>query len=272
MDKITTELLVLRKNFNHHGNPFEILEGVSSSEYSDILKKYAQQDYRILITKGPELLFRYDNFVIMGVVAIFTMVGFRRRLMKSINNLDIRWMRKVKYPPLKMVEIVVGILGFVAFLHINYLLNLTIFHQQWFRALGVSAEYISSIARVFLVVAVFQFIISFLPRKLFVLKDRLVVKSLSYYSTHIKLSDITSVSSCSLMAILLNFRWWPKMWRSFFYFNPLFYKKGLLVELRSGRILVFSTKDSTLVESELKILIREQKPSDHHEVEYQEAG
>jgi hypothetical protein len=74
------------------------------------------------------------------------------------------------------------------------------------------------------------------------------------------------------MAILLKVRWWPKMWRSFFYFNSLFYKKGLLVELRSGRVLFFSTKDSALVESELKILIREQESSGHQAVEYQKAG
>src|SRR5690606_19788360 len=100
-----------------------------------------------------------------------------------------------------------------------------------------------------------QFVISYFPRKLYYMDDQLVIKSLSYYSRKIHKDDIKNVSEVAWWKLLFNPIKMTKAWNSFFYFNPRFWQKGILVELNSGKLYFFGSKDAAKACEELKGLL-----------------
>jgi hypothetical protein len=85
--------------------------------------------------------------------------------------------------------------------------------------------------------------------------SNLIVKSISYYSKRIPFEQISSVESISLFKSLFNFSYLWKIKFRFFYFNPMFWQKGVLVQLKSGEAYFFSVTAPHKACEELKNLM-----------------
>jgi predicted Zn-dependent peptidase len=230
--------------------PRDILNNVSSNQYRLILRKYgrAQTKYEALI--HPELLFTLDYALLFGLCAIGIFFLFRRILQKPFKNDHVRWVRKVRFPPLKIMELLVGAIIILACFHTGFLAQ-KLTDAPAFSRLGILSFYLEMPIWIFTAIATAQVIISYFPRKLYVVDDSIVVKSLSYFSFHIPLNEIRSVEDVSVFKVLFSPGMWPKLWNSFHYYDPWFWKKGILITLKSGKLYFYSTKDSNESAKEL---------------------
>lgn len=233
--------------------PYDILKRVSHERYAAILKKYAVDKHRFVMLTEPELFFHYDYIVLLLVSCLTVFFAFRKVLLKPFKNDHVKWVRKVRFPPLKIVEGGTGLVAYFIFIHVFYVADRFIFSTPAFQSMGFAAEYVNVVLTSFLVIATFQAVISFVPRKLYAMDQQLVIKSLSYFSRSIQLNEIVEVSA--MAPYQLGLRRTMKLWRSYFYFDPLL-RKGIYLELKDGRSLYFSTKDAPKVAQELSGLIR----------------
>lgn len=234
--------------------PHEILEKVSPDEYRQILKKFGVPGHRYEDLGHPELLFSNDYLVFSGIFAICIFFFFKFILLKPFKNDHVRWVRKVRFPPLKFVEIGVGgcilIVCFHSLFLVYHLTELPLFSK-----LGILGFYLQIPIWIMTLIASAQAVISYFPRKLYVMDDYIVVKSLSYFSIRIHKSTIKSIHAVSVFKIIFSPGMWLPLWNSFHFYDPKFWKKGLLIKLRSGKLYFYSTKDSELCVQELRGLL-----------------
>jgi zinc protease len=239
--------------YNSWITPGESLTLVTPEEYRGILKKFAQPNNEFVQISQPEVFFYMDYMLFGALASLALFFMFRRVLTKPFKNDHVLWVRKVRYPPLKFLEIFVGFLIVYCCMHLLFLSEL-VFDSEMIKATGVFAEYLAIISSVFLVILSAQFVISYFPRKLYYMDDHLVIKSLSYYSKRIYKDQIKSVTEISPWKLLFSFKM-LRAWNRFFYYNPRCWKKGMLLELQSGKLYFFSTKDARLACEELNGLL-----------------
>jgi hypothetical protein len=249
-------------HFNEpHGTwvtPAEVLKNVSPEEYRKTLSRFADRKNEYINVSRPEVLFFYDYYVLCAIGFLIFFYFSRKFLTKEFHNDHIRWVSKIRFPPLKLLEIISGLLIIQVCNLLFSIINIFM-ETSPVLSLGIYARYLEIILMTLGMVASAQMIVSYFPRKLYVMNDGLVIKSLSYYSSLIKLKDIKAVSTLSGLNIIFNLKLWPKVWRSFHFYNPRFWRPGLLIELQNGRLLFFSSKDAQKSAQELNQIISQQK-------------
>ena len=216
----------------------------------------------------PELFFLQDIYVLSALFCLGMFFMFRNLLQRPFANDQVKWVRKVRFPPLKMMEIFVGFLIFIACAH-SFFLVAKITDHSIFQHLGPIGAYIKIPIWLFSVIASAQAVISYFPRKLYVMSDKLVIKSLSYYARVIPMRDIKSVKVMSLWKLLASPSLWFRLWNSFHYYDIKIWKPGMMVELKNGKRYFFSTKDSHVCSKELHGLMN---PVEVLEAEIKEAA
>lgn len=233
-------------------SPFATLRDVSSAEYNEILQKHFKPEHKYEYFYEPYYFFHYDIFLFYFVVAIGTFFVLRGQLTKPFQHDQLKWIRKIQFPPLKMLELVVLCLGAYAFTHFHHALNL-VFSHSYMQSHILIAEYLRSIvwAVALLVTAVGVF--SLLPRKLMVMGSNLVIKTVTYYSRHIPLSQIEKVEELRFLSrdfaklvIRTNYKF------KFYYFSPLFWKPGLALHFKSGEVIFISVRHASQAKSEVE--------------------
>jgi hypothetical protein len=121
------------------------------------------------------------------------------------------------------MELLVGAIIILACFHTGFLAQ-KLTDAPAFSRLGILSFYLEMPIWIFTAIATAQVIISYFPRKLYVVDDSIVVKSLSYFSFHIPLNEIRSVEDVSVFKVLFSPGMWPKLWNSFHYYDPWFWK------------------------------------------------
>jgi zinc protease len=236
--------------------PFEILATVTPVQYKLILQKYSQTNLKYERIVYPELLFQTDVYFFIAICCLGIFIFFRRVLLRPFKNDEVRWVKKVRFPPLKSFEGIVGVIVVLACAH-SFLLADKLLDSGMMNQAGVVGEYLKIFINAFVIIASAQVVVSYFPRKMYLMKDELVIKSLSYSSRSIPKSEIKSVKAVSLLKIFTSPTLWPKLWNSFFYYDIKVWKKGLLITLHSGKLFYFSTKDSKIAVEELRGLLGE---------------
>lgn len=239
--------------------PFEVLETVTPEQYRLILQKFSSDKMKYEAISHPELFFFKDTFVLALFTCIASFIFFRRFLQKPFKNDHVRWVRKVKFTPLKTVELAVGGLVILACLH-THLLITKITNSAFFESIGLLGDYIQIPLWIIATIATAQAVISFFPRKLYVMDDKIVIKSLSYFSRQIPQSQIKSIKAMSVFTVMSTPRMWLPVWNSFHFYDVKFWRKGLMIEIKSGKLYYFSTKDSESCVKELKGLLVKETP------------
>ncbi len=231
---------------DQHGkfsSPYGVLAAISHEDFNLALAKHFSAKKRYEIIYRPSLFFQYDFILFFSIFAIALFVGLRRWLSKDFANDRIRWIRKVKYPPLKSLEILTLFISLLLIMHVNYVIDF-VFVFLTSNLLPASifvSDYFSGFVQIAAMIFVAQGVLSMLPRKLMVMDQKLLIKSISYYSREIPLSEIASVEA--VRSAIYPFpvrRWLVSVKFRYCYFDLLFWRKGLLVNLKDGRSYFFS--------------------------------
>ena len=240
----------MEDNFGQFKSPYKLINSVTPEKFNLVLKKYFTSEHRYAALSQPPIAFRYDRNLMLVLIAIGTFIALRILLTKEFHHDQLRWIRKLKFPQLKSLEAVTLLIAFYGAAHVAYILGLIeikIGIADWSAFFSV---YLSDAVETMILLSVVASIISLVPRKLMVMGDTVVVKSLSYYSRHIPLSEIVSVETVRANPFALK-RWWSVKHR-FAFFNPQFWQRGLLINLKDGRAFYFGVATPEITAKELR--------------------
>lgn len=259
MMSLATEYEQILSEFGSFTSPYATLQSITPEEYNAVLKKYFVPSQRYeFIYRSPQF-FPYDTHLIWGIFAIFCFMALRRLLTKSFANDKIRWIRNVKYPPLKLLEGFNLLLGWYLFAHAQMALQNGFARLDFLQSHLLLSQYFAPMVSIVVLLGIAQGIFSLLPRKLMVVDQDLVIKSVSYYSRKIPLSEITAVEAVRTLTYPFPVsRWWGKVKYRYYYFNAQFWKKGLLVHRKNGQSYFFSVATPEKACQELRQILRSQ--------------
>lgn len=241
MMTLATDYEQIINEFGDFTSPYATLQSISPEEYNAILKKFFVSHHRYEYIYKPAQFFAYDLQLLCGIFAIFCFMGLRHVLTKSFANDRIRWIRKIKYPPLKLLEGVTLLIAWYLYAHAQTALDHIFIKIELFQSHILLSQYAASLFSIAITLVIAQGIFSLLPRKLMVVDQDLIIKSVSYYSQKIPLSEIASVEAVRTLTYPFPLtRWWGKVRHRYFFYNFQFWKKGLLIQKTDGKAFFFS--------------------------------
>jgi predicted Zn-dependent peptidase len=221
-------------------SPYHLLSSMSLADYNDKLREAFKPDLHYEVIAGPPLWFSYDYMLLFVIIAVLSFKFLKRGLTKEFHHDRIRWIRKLQFPPLKFVELVACVIAALVYAHVSFLYDSMFRTVEWLQSSVFIAYYLNSVGEIFLILLVAQGILSVIPRKLMIMDSQLVIKTLSYYSTHIPLSEISSVETIRSLRVPLSFATLRKVGFRFYFFDPKFWHKGILVNRKNGKSYFFS--------------------------------
>ncbi len=236
-------------------SPYQVLKELPNEDYKAELQKVFNPKLSYESISEPPYFFHYDQFVFFMLTALFTFRALRGRLLKEFHNDRLRWTRKVQYPPLKFIELGLGVSAWFIYIHLIYPYNRLFQSVEWLGSTVLFSEYLNDCGNIVIAVLCAQGIISLVPRKLLVMDTNLIIKSISYYSKSIPFEQIAAIENLSFFKSVLNFSYLLRIKFRFFYFNPMFWKRGLYIQLKSGEAYFISVTSPHKACEELKRLM-----------------
>jgi predicted Zn-dependent peptidase len=248
-------LSIMKQNFElfqSHASPVKLLKEIKPEEFRAILQKYYKPNQRYGYLYEPPLLFYYDSQLLTAFIFIMTFFFLRRLLTQEFQHDKIRWVRKLEYPPLKVLEFLTGMIALFAFMHLKYVLYVILYTFPLWRSTLFFSSYLGPVLDFIIFLIVMQAFVSFIPKKLMVVDDQLMLKSLSYFSRRISLTEIAKIECvrCVSYPFPLS-RWLVSVKFRFYFFSPKIWKKGLLITLKNGDGYYFSMKNAEVAKREL---------------------
>ncbi|KYG65573.1 hypothetical protein AZI86_00385 [Bdellovibrio bacteriovorus] len=247
-------------DFGSFQSPYAALLTMTPEKYNQILTKHLVPEMKYESLTEPPLFFHYDQYLLYALSLVFIFMGFRALLTQQFQHDKIRWVRKVAYPSIKIAEGIAFAIAIVMYLHVQYLVDLA-FEKDFMQKHIFTSQYLYIVVSVFALLAVAQGVYSLMPRKLMVHDQALWIKSVTYYSQQIPLSEISKVEDVRLITSPSLKLFWAIKYR-FYNFSPKFWKKGLAITLKNGKAYYFSMNDAGKAAAELKGLMQPQPSLD----------
>jgi len=250
-------------------SPQTVLSHMPPAEYRARLAKIYASSRRYQHLTEPPLFFAYDSHLCAALALIFSFIFFRRLLTKKFDHAGIRWVRKMRYLPLKIVEGLALALGVALFAHLAWVYETAVLAIPYVQGSLFFTEYVRDIVATFCFVLCLQGVLSFFPWKLMVVGQELWVKSITYYARCFPLARVDAVETCHIFSLKLLKKLPSIAWR-FHFFHLYFWQKGLLLTARDAKgkpkSYFFGVKNASLAAAEL-ITYRDQAVNGHRSVE-----
>ncbi|MFN8790797.1 MAG: M16 family metallopeptidase [Bdellovibrionales bacterium] len=242
------------KILDQHGkftSPFLAMRNVTPQEFAETLKKHFTPQRRYEYVQAPSVFFTYDIYLFLFLTALTVHHLCKRFLTKPFLHNEVRWVRKVRLPPFRILEGLALVLAWLVFSHVNFGLDL-IFKNTIFQSHLLLSHYLPSLIWVVLLLMTVHLVLAAIPHKLMVMKNHLVLKSVTYGSRHMPLSKIARVSHVSLFSRAVFQALFRYRTRFYLYLTDPFFRKGLLIETLDGQAYYLSVRYAEDVKAELE--------------------
>jgi hypothetical protein len=189
------------------------------------------------------------------------MLVSRLTFARKFSHDRIRWVRKIRYFPAYVIQI--GSLALGLFLITIAVGSL----QKFWNETGLSQQpalvsyYAKSIFEMAAIVLSLQLTMMLFARKVMVVGDSLWVKTLGYWSYRYPLQSIHSVELMHPLRVLFS----PALlyrtgFRFFYYFDPKFWNKGILVRLKNKKCVFLCVTEPNAAIQELREFLVTKEP------------
>ncbi len=233
-------------------SPFATLEKMTLADYVKSLQATFNEKHQYETIYTPPLLFVYDIYVLYFLVALVSFFGLRKYFTNAFAHDRLRWVRKIKYPPVKLLEAAGLVIAYFGIVHFQMVLGRVFTSSQFIQSHLLLSNYLYGTVWMFTSLLVAQGVYALMPRKLMVVDDNLMIKSVTYYSKLIPLKDIKKVEAIRGITRPFAFKlWFKEVNLRYFYVNPRFWQKGLLIQLHNGKSYYFSVNEPETVCKEL---------------------
>jgi len=238
-----------------HVDDYQAVSNLTYEDFDHRLKVLFAEDMEIKDLSEPPLFFRFESLIMMVLAFAFWMRFSRFVFAKQFAHNQIRWVRKMSYPPAYSLQF----LSTVALLVVSALIYgaMDVF---WLKAdfllhSFLVSDYLFSVVLLGLVLLSAQCLFAILARKVMVVGDSFWIKSLGYYSSKIGLDEIEKVEVCSPLSVLFSPHTLLQIKYRYYYYDICFWKKGLLVCLKNGRSHFIGVRSAEEAASEIRLLI-----------------
>lgn len=234
---------------------YQALSVLTHAKWLESLKRSFDPEMKFESLEKPPALFRFDPLIFSVASFAFWMIVLRRWLAHPFLHQRLRWQRKLSFPPVYMLQ---GALIFGSFLTTLALAFL------WERACArwgipyysyLVLDYLNGFLWCGIAILSAQVFLGLICRKLTVMDGVLIAKSLGLMSRVLPLVEIANIELVRPFGLkftqLIQMRFWPN------YYDPLFWRKGLLVRMKSGRLYYFSVRNPEASLGELRLLLSE---------------
>jgi predicted Zn-dependent peptidase len=228
--------------------------GLTRSSFLYSLRRSFEPGMELESLQRPPLFFRFDLTVILVLAFAAWMTLWRWILARPFRHDRVRWVRKISYPPAYLLQLV--LLYAVTFLTAAFLVAMARIqlNYRWLGGRSLVESYLEWIVMLGAGVSFCQLAFASAGRKVMLVDSaagaQLWIKSLGYWSRVIPLADIRDIRLVSPLGLtpwqLLGIR------GNFHYFEPRFWRKGLLIRTRAGRLYYLSFRDPEKAKSELE--------------------
>ncbi|UYL09437.1 insulinase family protein [Bdellovibrio sp. SKB1291214] len=242
-------------------SPFQVLQNMKLDEYKSSLKATFNENHAYEMVYSPYLFFTFDIYVLYFLTAVVSFIGLRKFFTKPFAHDRLQWIRKIQYPPVKMMEALGLVAVYVGVIHFQMLLTRFATQSQFIQSHLFLSNYLSSVVWMFGTILIACGVYALMPRKMMVVDGKLMIKSVTYYSKLIPLEQISKVESFRGIAHPFAFKLWFKQvgFRNFFV-TPKFWQKGLLIHLKNGKAYYYSVNQADKAALELtQILVKQQQ-------------
>lgn len=234
-------------------SPYQIYKDLEASEFREILVNLTNKgiDYRIH-RKGP-LFFKYDQLLMNIIFLVLTFVFCRSLLMKPFAHEKIRWVRKIKYTPGTQFFILIGISLTLSLLSLEGYILEGAFHYLGLERFYIINTYGKEILDLTLTLVTLFAVLSLIPRKLIIAEERIILKSLTYFSKSYPLSELKGVWLSSTWSVM------PKVLKGMRLFHFGLFKPGLILTFGDGSQRFVYCKNPGQAKSELESFLKSTK-------------
>lgn len=234
-------------------SPIDIIETLNPSEFRSILKEnFGEQNSYVELT-APAILFPYDRLLLYLATFLITLRAFRSFALRPFKNDRVLWIRKLVFPPIRIVETTLVIA--VLFISIHFKLPLRLLAESLPGVLSLRTwDYFFAAVQVSFSTLSCLMLLAKLPRKAMVVDNHLVIKSVTYASLWIPLSEIARIEELNPIEVLTQ-ELGSKL--RFLYFRPSLWKTGILIKLKSGRAYYLGLTKPDIACLELRSLVAE---------------
>jgi zinc protease len=265
MDHDTSSMMYMADRIDHierdydfkngHQTDYQVVKGLTYEDFNRRLNHLFAGDMKVEDLEEPPVFFRFESLVLMILAFGFWMRVSRIVFAKKFAHDELRWVRKVSYPPAYCLQftatIFVLILSSVLYGGVAVLWMRTNFLQRSF----LISDYLFTIIWLGMVLFSAQFVFARFGRKVMVVGDSLWIKSLGYFSATLKLDEIEKIESSSPFAMVFAPRsWWQIKYR-YYYYDPCFWRKGLLIRLKSGRAFFVGVRSAEEALKEVQAIL-----------------
>ncbi|MDZ4661616.1 MAG: pitrilysin family protein [Pseudomonadota bacterium] len=219
-------------------SPHEILGLITPEGFNARLQLLFDPQKRYSFNHRPPYLFRYEQLVLLFGVFLLSLMLIKKFLTQPFDHSHLKWMRKVSYPPFKVVEIFLFVVAFYLFTYVEFFVVDLPFYKLSFLSDSLAyGEYLPDAVSTFILTSMILGFYASYPKRLFIIDSELVIKSITYFSRHVSLSEIESIETKYSFNIP-----WLKVFPRFYFLRPL-WNRGLLVNLKNGRSWFFGVSD-----------------------------
>ena len=227
------------KVYNFKSSPIKLIEEISLEEYNQTLKKLIQKN-RYVIQKYPKhLFFHYESFFLNLLSLLVILILIKKTLKKPFDHFAVRFVKNIKPIPFKLYEILLLLLSLFITDWIHLFLETYLFYNnKLLQSNLITADYLSSIITVILLVITFMFFLNISPRKIYLTDDFLYIKSISYRIKKIPLNEVEKFESISHWRLCLSLK---KLWKikyRFYMYRHFPWRKVLLVSLKGNKMIL----------------------------------
>ncbi len=241
-------------------NPYELYKSIQFADFQTDLKNLFRKEMTYEVFTAPPYFFRFEIIPISLLSFIFFMGLSKRIFARSFPNMQIRWVRKIRYFPGYVVQmsslgisLILGTVG-TSFVFTKW--------AEWrlMQFSGWISDYLPLALSLGITVFSFQIAMMLVARKAIITKDTLWVKSLGYWSYVYRLDQIARVEMMHPIKFLVSpVRLYRTGIRFWYYFDLSFWKSGIYLELKNGKGIYLSLSEPHLAYEEIRSLLNESK-------------
>ena len=215
------------------------------ARYKAILKRLFKSDRSYLSLKSSPLFFNGDTFFFYVFGFLGVLILAQRRLKKPFNNFGIHWVKNIKSPPLMIAHIIYLTTAYFIFVHVEFLIKY-LFNSFTFMEYSIlTSHYLLALVVSVVAGIIYLTVVSFFSTKLMVVDKVFIIKSLSYHATKIPLQEIVDIKAVRIFSIYFFKTFFTSVRYRFYFRDPLFWRKGLMIFTKSGKSYFFSVSNAT---------------------------
>lgn len=234
-----------KKDYNEEQSPYAVIKNLTLEQYKADLKKIFDKNRVYESVSKPFIFFKWEGIVSYFFHLIMAIFLFKVVWGKKLITKDYIESRDLAHMPGMIFEFI-GLLLFVAFVEVLTISKLNFFLVDMLPGFEshIAPQYIYESVASYGSWFFLFFLMSKIPTKILFNEDKVVLKSMAFSYRGFQKSDVEDVAVMHWWNLLIKPSCWLSFKFRFFFLDPFFWRKGVLIKLKTGKTYFLGSSDS----------------------------